>query len=361
MDKTLSSELQLESEPKNERLWAPIAVTAVMCLVIAILLWSFVPSMAKYPFADVLAHSMSIGLIAAVLTMLVLRHLSPERSSSIVWLTACLIPVSLTAFLAGSFVARLIQGIPIEPISFVLATDDIVSLVTTVFMTALCAGFFISRDQLNRLKLQAAHDGKRAETAKLAMLQAQVEPHMLFNTLANLRALITIDPDRALIMLDQLDGFLRMTLEGSRSLSNPLSKEFVGLDYYLSIMQIRLGDRLSYTLDLPAALAHYQVPSLLIQPVVENAIRHGIEPKLDGGEITVRVSLDGKILTIEVRDTGVGLNSVGASSTSRADGGFGLLSLRERLPDIGGEAAVEAISPLPDGSSGTTVLMKVKV
>jgi len=357
----MSNILLPESQSDRAPILVPIAITAVMCLVIATLLWSFVPSMAKYPFVDVLAHSMSIGLVASMLTMLVVRHLSRERRTSIVWLTACLIPVSLTAFLAGSLIAKVVQGIPLGPISLALATDDIVSLVTTVFATALCAGFFISRDQLNRLKLQAAQDGKRAETAKLAMLQAQVEPHMLFNTLANLRALITIDPDRALVMLDQLDGFLRMTLEGSRSLTNPLSKEFVGLEHYLSIMQIRLGDRLSYTLDLPAAIAHLQVPSLLIQPVVENSIRHGIEPKVDGGEITVRASLDAQTLTIEVTDTGVGLNPDGASSTSRAGGGFGLLSLRERLPDIDGQAAVQTISPLANGTSGTTVLMKVQV
>lgn len=361
MDKFLPSESSLELQSENGRVWVTIGITAVICLVIATVLWLFVPSMSQYRFIHVLAHSMSIGLIAATLTMVVVRRLSPDRKTSMVWLTASLIPVSLAAFLAGTLIARVILGIPLGPLSFAPSTDDIVSLTTTVFATALCAGFFISRDQLNRLKLQAAQDGKRAETAKLAMLQAQVEPHMLFNTLANLRALITIDPDQALVMLDQLDGFLRMTLEGSRSLTNPLSKEFVGLDHYLSIMQIRLGDRLSYTLDLPAALAHLQVPSLLIQPVVENSIRHGIEPKLDGGEITVRASVDAQILTIEVTDTGVGLNPDGASSTSRAGGGFGLLSLRERLPDINGKAAVQAISPLPDGLSGTTILMKVQV
>ncbi|MFK7966312.1 MAG: sensor histidine kinase [Burkholderiaceae bacterium] len=340
---------------------APLLITALLCLITAVVLWAFVPAMSKYSFLDVLAHSMSIGLIAAALTMWVTRKLQPERKSSVLWLTACLIPVATVAFLVGSFIARLIIGAPIGLTNFAIATDDIISFATTVIVTALCAGFFISRDQLSRLKLKAAEDGKRAETAKLAMLQAQVEPHMLFNTLANLRALISIDPDRALVMLDQLDGFLRLTLEGSRSLTNPLSKEFEGIEHYLAIMQVRLGDRLSYSLDCPDELAHHSVPSLLIQPVVENAIRHGIEPKVDGGEILVKARLTGDFLTIEVTDTGIGFTADSKPSTRRKGGGFGMESLRERLPDINGQASVQTISPLPGGGSGTTVLMKVKV
>ena len=339
----------------------PLLITAALCLTIAAGLWAFVPAMSKFPFLDVLAHSFCIGMIAASLTMWVTRKLKPERKSSVLWLTACLIPVAIVAFLVGSFIARLIIGAPIGLTNFAIATDDIISFATTVVATALCAGFFISRDQLSRLKLKAAEDGKRAETAKLAMLQAQVEPHMLFNTLANLRALISIDPDRALIMLDQLDGFLRLTLEGSRSLTNPLSREFEGIEHYLAIMQVRLGDRLSYSLDCPEEIAHHAVPSLLIQPVVENAIRHGIEPKVDGGEILVKARLTGDLLTIEVTDTGVGLTNDSKPMTRREGGGFGMLSLRERLPDINGEASVQTISPLPGGGSGTTVLMKVKV
>ncbi len=338
-----------------------LLVTASLCLTIAAVLWAFVPTMSKYSFPDVLAHSMSIGMIAAALTMWVTRKLAPERRSSVLWLTTCLIPVAIVAFLAGSFIARLIIGAPIGPVSFAMATDDIISFITTIIATALCAGFFISRDQLNRLKLKAAEDGQRAETAKLAMLQAQVEPHMLFNTLANLRALISIDPDRALVMLDQLDGFLRLTLEGSRSLTNPLSKEFEGIEHYLAIMQVRLGDRLDYSLDLPDDMADLTVPSLLIQPVVENAIRHGIEPKVGGGRVSVKARRAGKLLTIEVTDTGVGLNHDRKPATRREGGGFGMVSLRERLPDINGEAAVQTLSPLPGGDGGTTVLMKVKV
>jgi len=356
----MSATLETQEKSSLMQTGVTMAVTALICLLIAILLWAFVPAMEQFLFIEVFAHSISIGLTAATLTILVTSRLSPARRSSIVWLTACLMPVSFFAFVVGSSIARLMIGAPVWPPSLSWAADDIVSLTTTVFATALCAGFFISRDQLNRLKLQAAQDGQRAETAKLAMLQAQVEPHMLFNTLANLRALIMVDPERALVMLDQLDGFLRLTLAGSRSLTSPLSKEFLGLEHYLAIMQIRLGDRLHYTLDLPAALEHLEVPSLLIQPVVENAVRHGIEPKVGGGAITVCAKLDADILTIEVTDTGVGLAPAGRAASSRAGGGFGLESLRQRLPPINGQTAVQMVSPLPDGSNGTQVLMKVK-
>ena len=163
---------------------------------------------------------------------------------------------------------------------------------------------------------------RQATEAQLKLLQSQLEPHMLFNTLANLRALISADPERATQMLDSLIDYLRATLQASRATSHSLQNEFDRLGDYLALMQVRMGPRLTYTLDLPAELADQSVPTLLLQPLVENAIKHGLEPKIEGGSVCVSARRDGDTVILCVTDSGVGLK----------DGtGFGLTQVRERL------------------------------
>ena len=177
---------------------------------------------------------------------------------------------------------------------------------------------------------------KHAEEARLKLLETQLEPHMLFNTLANLRALIAVDPARAQQMLDHMIAYLRATLDASRSTTHPLRAEFERVGDYLELMKIRMGPRLAYALDLPQELAGVHVPTLLLQPLVENSIQHGLEPKVEGGRIMVRARREGDRLLIEVDDTGVGEAS-GASNGK----GFGLAQIRERLQSLhAGHAAL---------------------
>jgi hypothetical protein len=175
---------------------------------------------------------------------------------------------------------------------------------------------------------------KHAEDARLKVLETQLEPHMLFNTLANLRALIALDPVRAQEMLDHMIAYLRSTLDASRATTHPLRAEFDRLGDYLELMKIRMGPRLAYTLDLPDDAAGVPVPALLLQPLVENSIQHGLEPKVEGGRIAVRARRDGDRLLIEVDDTGVG--EVGLPSNGN---GFGLTQIRERLKSMYAERA----------------------
>ena len=184
---------------------------------------------------------------------------------------------------------------------------------------------------------------RQATEARLKLLETQLEPHMLFNTLANLRALIATDPPRAIRMLDRLNDYLRATLRASRtdgsSGSHTLADEFARLRDYLELMAVRMGPRLSYTLDLPEALQRHPVPPLLLQPLVENAIRHGLEPKLDGGRIDIRASNDGtRQLLLEVIDTGVGMDTGGAPPSGS---GFGLSQVRERVASLPGGGRVD--------------------
>ena len=200
---------------------------------------------------------------------------------------------------------------------------------------------------------------KQATEARLKLLETQLEPHMLFNTLANLRALIATDPPRAIQMLDRLNDYLRATLRGSRtdaqSGAHTLADEATRLRDYLELMAVRMGPRLSHSFDLPDELRNHPVPPLLLQPLVENAIRHGLEPRIEGGRITVRARHDGRQLLIEVVDTGIGMAAADAAHTG--DGGFGIAQVRERVASMpGGPGRVEVVSA---PGAGTTIRVRL--
>ena len=214
------------------------------------------------------------------------------------------------------------------------------------------AYYFTSREMLARARLAQEESQRQASEARLKLLEAQLEPHMLFNTLANLRALIGVDPARAQAMLDHLNAYLRATLAGSRAVTHPLASEFERLDDYLQLMAVRMGPRLHCRLDLPEALRDHPVPTLLLQPLVENAIRHGLEPRVEGGSIEIRARTQGDRLLLEVADTGVGFDP--ALPPGAGDGhGFGLEQVRERLATAYGADGALAVESRPAG--GTTV------
>jgi len=237
------------------------------------------------------------------------------------------------------------------------ARDNGLSLVITLLAGTSATFYFYARGRAAVLNAKIAAVERDASEAKLKLLETQLEPHMLFNTLANLRALIAIDPPRAIEMLDHLNNYLRVTLVGSRSLSHPLGSEFDRLRDYLELMSVRMGPRLRYTLDLPASLRDVPVPPLLLQPLVENSIRHGLEPRVEGGEIRVRAHLenaaaDGKPrIVVEVSDTGVGL---GAAAPMPAGSGFGVAQVRERLATAYGAGGTLELSAAPGGGTRAT-------
>lgn len=215
---------------------------------------------------------------------------------------------------------------------------------------AISAGFlfyFYHREKAHALELLATE-------TRLKLLESQLEPHMLFNTLANLRVLIGTDPARATAMLDRLNDYLRATLAASRSdasaRTHSLATEFQRLGDYLELMAVRMGPRLRYTLDLPPELAAHPVPPLLLQPLVENAIRHGLEPSVQGGEVRVSARAEGNALRIEVIDSGVG-------QAGEPKAGFGLSQVRERLSTaFGANAGVDWRS---QPGAGTHITLKL--
>jgi hypothetical protein len=221
------------------------------------------------------------------------------------------------------------------PTPFELRTSILITATAGIVVTY----YFYSANKSAYLERKMTEARQHASEARLKLLEAQLEPHMLFNTLANLRALIGVDPHRAQEMLDHIIAYLRATLSASRAPTHSLQAEFDRLRDYLELMAIRMGSRLAYALELPPELANQPIPTLLLQPLVENSIQHGLEPKVQGGRIQVSARRDGERIVLEVSDTGVG--TAGAPGPGK---GFGLHQVRERLATLYGSGADLAFS-----------------
>ena len=183
---------------------------------------------------------------------------------------------------------------------------------------------------------------KQAIEAELKLMQAQVEPHFLFNTLASVQFLTETDPPAANRLLGHLIAYLRAALPQLRASSTTLGKEVELARAYLNILNTRMGDRLAFAIEVPDRLREQPLPPNLLISLVENAIKHGIEPAADGGAVrlTARES-DGR-LVVEVADTGRGL---AAASAASAGTGVGLANVRERLAALYGARARFTLAP----------------
>jgi signal transduction histidine kinase len=201
-------------------------------------------------------------------------------------------------------------------------------------------------DEARQKELMASTARLLAE-ARLRALQAQIEPHFLYNTLANVVSLIGPKPAQAQHMLERFIDYLRASLASSRSEEATLGTETRLVAAYLDVLAVRMGERLRYRIELPDELRLFAIAPMLLQPVVENAISHGLEPKVEGGEIVVSARTDGNYLCLQISDTGVGLQE---TASAKPGGGVGLSNLRERLRSLyGGAARVELLENQPCG------------
>lgn len=194
-----------------------------------------------------------------------------------------------------------------------------------------------SRIESARLAMEAAQAQQRMAEARLHALRMELNPHFLFNTLNAVSGLVRRGENgRAVTTLAHLGDLLRATLDRTVAPVVPLGEELAILQHYVDLEQVRLGDRLEVRIDVPQELDGALVPSLALQPLVENAIRHGIAQRAGPGRVTVRGRREGEQLTLEVRDTGRGLSPGG---NGRAPAGVGLSNTRARLEHLYGSAA----------------------
>ncbi|MBL8326837.1 MAG: histidine kinase [Rubrivivax sp.] len=345
----------------------------VLCLGIALVLWQFG---GRHSLGINLAYSFAIGngcwlLIDAAIHGLT-RWLNPPASPTPRWpgvpVLALVVAVgSAVGYSAGVALVDHFAGVA-SPSLF----DNRATVIITVLATVAATYFFHSREHLHleRAAAEAAH--ALALEHQLKLVQSQLEPHMLFNTLANLRALIGVDPPRAQAMLDRLIAFLRTSLAASRADAHALADEFARLADYLALMQVRMGTRLQVAFDLPAELGPCLVPPLLLQPLAENAIKHGLEPKVEGGRVVVTARRVGDELELTVRDTGVGLGPAPALSPTRSpangiepgsgeSASYGVAHVRERLLTMFGERARFELEPAAGAEGGTLARVRLPV
>ena len=216
----------------------------------------------------------------------------------------------------------------------------IISIATTsIVISTIISIIFFSRERGARAEASLALERSRAHRIEreaalshLRALQAQIEPHFLFNTLANVVSLVDPDPAKAKRMLESFIRFLRASLNATRRESTTLGEEKELIGAYLDVLQVRMGARLRYRIEIDPGVESFTLAPMLLQPVVENAIRHGLEPKVEGGEVVVSARRDGGRVAIEIADSGVGFAPV-------TRGGVGLANLRDRLKLLYGEAA----------------------
>ena len=194
--------------------------------------------------------------------------------------------------------------------------------------------------------------------ARMAAMQAQMEPHFLFNTLAGIEHLIETDPPRAATMQKSLIAFLRATMptlrEANAQAERDLGRELAVVQPYLELMRMRMEERLQFDLQVPQGLRSARFPPMMLQSLVENAIRHGLEPKAEGGSITVRAEVQDGQLIVQVQDSGVGFAPGTPDAPGTTGSGIGLSNIRARLQLLyGARASLQTSSPSTGGACVT--------
>lgn len=189
--------------------------------------------------------------------------------------------------------------------------------------------------------------------ARLRALQAQIEPHFLYNTLANVLSLIDSQPAQARHMLARFIDFLRASLQASRAEQASVGAELDLTAAYLDVLVVRMGARLRYRIEADGAARACVIAPMLIQPLVENAVMHGLESKIDGGTVVLRARRDGDVVRIEVQDDGVGIGQ----APPRAGGGVGLANLKARIRTAHGSAGQLQLLDNPGGGALVRLLL----
>jgi len=191
----------------------------------------------------------------------------------------------------------------------------------------------VMEQQLHEKQIAEERSRKLAAEARLRSLESWIHPHFLFNTLNSISALIAIDPARAEQIVGRLATLLRASLDTSANSLIPLHQEIAMVESYLDIERVRLGEKLRARVEVPVDLQETMVPTMSVQSLVENAVKHGITPQSDGGEVLVTARADAECVRIDVADTGPGFELAGLCA------GHGLDKLVQRLDALFGDRA----------------------
>jgi signal transduction histidine kinase len=257
-------------------------------------------------------------------------------------------------YMAFSPLERWLTGEPSRPLPGLLAASAISELMIFWAVIGVIHGveFYHRYREREALALQLQ---TRLSEAKLEALRAQLHPHFLFNTLNGIATLIHRDPDAADLMLTRLSDLLRSTLDRHPAEEIRLREELDLLSRYLDIMKVRYGARLTVRWDVPREVEDALVPSFLLQPLVENALEHGVARQPGPGYVEIRVSTEGDSLRVSVTDNGPGV--AGDAVPGR---GVGLSNTRRRLEQLYGAAQRLTLTALPDRGTRVTVALPLR-
>ncbi len=308
--------------------------TGLFSLAVAILVWWLTE---LRDFSGIVLVSLSIGWSIHLAFMLTHERLQQ-------WLGPWLAPAPPVAL---GLAAGLLSGglfVAGQPLYFF--SQDFRALGLGLFFGITGFLIFGARERLRKAarllaesELKQSQQEKLLAESELALLQARIEPHFLFNTLSNITQLVRSNPDLAVSALEHLTTLLRRALAHSRASTGTLGQEIDFSRAWLAIQAARMPGRLHYRLDLPQELRDVPLPPLLVQPLLENAVIHGIETGPAGGEVAFSARRDGNTLILRVTDSGAGINECGSP------GGTGLRNVRDRLRLRYGNAATLELTP----------------
>ncbi len=273
----------------------------------------------------ILSQCIGISIALAVFTTIHIIR-TPKLVHQVAFITIAVIAGSIIGMTVGAIVVNLAMHGILPPKLLGSGWQDYrSSLLYSGLFGSVISYLFLSLQRISDEQVQRLEAEKNAVVTELRLLQAQMEPHFLFNTISNIISLVEGEPEKARRMLESFAALLRVSFETALEKTIPLSQEMDIIKHYLEIYSMRMGDRLCYTIQLPEGLRAVPVPSLLIQPLVENAIRHGLEPSIKGGELSIRGELENGVVSITVADTGRGMNEESGRK------GVGLDNIRRRL------------------------------
>jgi sensor histidine kinase YesM len=291
-------------------------------------------------FFPVLIISEAFGISIYSLINLLFWLVKPEKITSIISILiigvagGTFIGLHLGPFILRQFFSVALKWTPRDLLQAVLIAIAFGGAISYFFFSK--ARLRVTREEIQQERLRRLSKEKEALEANLKLLQAQIEPHFLFNTLSNILSLIDTSPDQGKAMLVDLIHYLRTSLSRTRHDLITLSQEIEIIQAYLNILKIRMGERLRFRIELPDNLREQPFPPMLLQPLVENAVKHGLEPQIEGGEILIRIEEKDGFIRSEIIDTGIGF-------TSYSEVGVGMINVRERLRLLYGQRGRLAI------------------
>ncbi|MBI5417835.1 histidine kinase [Candidatus Poribacteria bacterium] len=282
-------------------------------------------------------YSQCIGNLCALSTYIASRFTT--NSNPIIKLAIAILAM-IIGIILGITIGSMANGISIITFINEYSTSFIQTIAISLLFSAIIAYIFISRENITIAKAQVLEEKlknisneKNILETNIRLLQAQIEPHFLFNTLSTILSLMDSDINKSKIMMEDFTNLLRTSFSKTMDKNTAIYDELEIIKSYINIFKVRMRNRLIFKTNIPDNLMQYHIPSMLIQPLVENAIKHGIEPKIEGGEILIQINTTVDKMHIAVIDTGIGFKIDTKSN------GVALNNIKKRLELLYGNNA----------------------